>query len=170
MKVKNHTNSFVTISKEEVNILANLFHSIIYLYRLNETAIQISTLLCVVFDGLKICDLVGVCILNMFGEKYGKESVGLYIEDGLTCFENVKGPQAENIRKDVIKILKQKSDLNITSETNIKVISFLDITLNLPTVKYQFYNKPHNYPLYVDVNSNHHQTFQISPRKIYQSK
>ena len=89
MKVKNHTNSFGTISKEEVNILANFFHSIIHLYRLNEKVIQISTLLCVVFDGLKICDLVGVYILNVFGETYEKESVGLYIEDGLACFENV---------------------------------------------------------------------------------
>ena len=114
MNVKNHTNSFGTISKEEVNILANFFHSIIHLYRLNEKVIQISTLLCVVFDGLKICDLVGVYILNVFGETYEKESVGLYIEDGLACFENVQGPQAEKIRKDLMKILKQKSDFNIT--------------------------------------------------------
>ena len=60
------------------------------------------------FDGAEICELVGVYILNLLGEKYGKDRVGLYRDDGLACFENVSGPQAEKIRKDVIKIFKTK--------------------------------------------------------------
>ena len=49
----------------------------------------------------------------------------------LAYFENISGPQAEKIREDVIKIFKQKFDLNITSETNLKIANFLDVTLNL---------------------------------------
>ena len=71
------------------------------------------------FDGVDICELVGVYILNVLGEKYGKERVGLYRDDGLAYFENISGPQAENIRKGVIKIFKQEFYLNITSETNL---------------------------------------------------
>ena len=107
------------------------------------------------FYGAEICELVGVYILSVLGEKYGKERVGLYRDDGLAYFENISGPQAEKIRKDVIKIFKQEFDLSIASETNLKTVNFLDVTLNLSTGKYQPYNKPDNYPLYIDVNSNH---------------
>ena len=34
------------------------------------------------FDGAEISQLVGVHILNVLGEKYGKERVGLYKDDG----------------------------------------------------------------------------------------
>ena len=75
-------------------------------------------------------------------------------DDGLACFGNLNGPQAEKIRKDVIKILKQEVGLNITRETNLKTVDFLDVTLNLSTRKYQLYSKPGNGPLCIDVNSN----------------
>ena len=79
----------------------------------------------------------------------------MHRDDGLACFEIISGPQAEKIREDVIKTFKQECDLNITSETNIKIVNFLDVTLNLSTGKCQPYNKPDNDPLYIDVNSNH---------------
>ena len=80
--------------------------------------------------------------------------VGLNRDDGLACFGNLNGPQAEKIRKDVIKIFKQEVGLNITRETNLKTVNFLDLTLNLSTRKYQLYSKPGNGPLCIDVNSN----------------
>ena len=58
------------------------------------------------FDGADICELVGVHILNVLGMKYGKERVSLYRDNGLACFENVSGLQAEKIKKDVTKIFK----------------------------------------------------------------
>ena len=83
------------------------------------------------FDGTEIFELVGVYILNLLGEKYEKGRVGLYRDDGLACFENVSGPQAKKFRKDAIKIFKQELDLNITSETNLKIAYFLDATLKI---------------------------------------
>ena len=107
------------------------------------------------FDGAEICEPVGVYILSVLSEKYGKERVGLHRDDGLACFEIISGPEAEKIREDVIKTFKQERDLNITSETNLKIVNFLDVTLNLSTGKCQPYNKPDNDPLYIDFNSNH---------------
>ena len=106
------------------------------------------------FDGTETCEPVGVYILNVLGEKYGKERVGLYRNDALAYIENVRRPQAEKIKKDVIKIFKQEFDLNITSETNLRIVNFLDVTFNLSTGKYHPYNKPDNDLLYIHVNSN----------------
>ena len=106
------------------------------------------------FDGTETCEPVGVYILNVLGEKYGKERVGLYRNDALAYIENVRRPQAEKIKKDVIKIFKQEFDLDITSETNLRIVNFLDVTFNLSTGKYHPYNKPDNDLLYIHVNSN----------------
>ena len=35
------------------------------------------------FDGAEICELVGLFILTKLEEKFGKENVGLYRDDGL---------------------------------------------------------------------------------------
>ena len=42
-------------------------------------------------------EVAGVDALNVLGEKYGKERVGLYREDGLVCFENVREPKSGKI-------------------------------------------------------------------------
>ena len=39
------------------------------------------------FDGAELCELVGLYfILHILGEKDRKHKVGLYRDDGLTCF------------------------------------------------------------------------------------
>ena len=53
------------------------------------------------------------------------------------------------------EFIKNKFNLNIASEANIKVVNFLDLTLNLSTGKYELYDKPDNKPVYINVNSNH---------------
>ena len=88
-------------------------------------------------------------------EKYGKHRIDLYRDDGLACFRYTSGPQADRIRKDFIKIFKEDFDLSITCKTNLKAVNFLNVTLNLTTVKYQTYNQPDNNPLYIDILSNH---------------
>ena len=104
------------------------------------------------FDGAELCELVGLYILHILGEKYGKHGIGLYHDDGLACFGYISGPQAERIRKDFIKIFKEDVDLSIT---NLKAAKFLDVTINLTTGKYQPYNKPDNIPLYINILANH---------------
>ena len=107
------------------------------------------------FDGAELYELVGLYILHILGEKYGKHRVGLHRDDGLACFGCISGPQADRIRKDFIKIFKEDFDLSITCETNLKAVNFLDVTLNLTTGKYQPYNKPDNNLLCINILSNH---------------
>ena len=72
------------------------------------------------FDGAELCELVGLYILHILGEKYGKHRIGLYRDDGLACFGYSRGPQADRIRKDFIRIFREDFDLSITCETNLK--------------------------------------------------
>ena len=122
-----HAQSFVTINKEEVKTIMHSRKSLLF----SNTSVWIKKegdpdfdVTMGSFDDAEICELVGVYILDVLGEKYRKERVGLYRDDGLAYFENISGPQAEKIRKDVIKIFKQEFDLNITSETNLKIANF----------------------------------------------
>ena len=85
------------------------------------------------FDDAELCELVGLYILHILGEKYGKHKIGLMIDDGLGCFGYTSGPQTDRIKKDFIKIFKEDFDLSITCEINLKAVNFLDVTLNLTT-------------------------------------
>ena len=58
------------------------------------------------FDGAELCKLVGLYILHILGEMYGKHRIGLYHDDGLACFGYISGLQAKRIRKNFIKIFK----------------------------------------------------------------
>ena len=78
------------------------------------------------FDGAEICEVVGLYTLHRLGEKYEKERIGLYRDDGLACFENTSGPEVERIRKAFIKLFKNEFSLNIVIETNFKVSNLPD--------------------------------------------
>ena len=41
--------------------------------------------------------------------------------------------------------------MSIVCETNLKIVNFVDVTLDLTTAKYKFCNKPGNTPLYINV-------------------
>ena len=107
------------------------------------------------FDSAELCELVGLYIFRILGEKCGKYRIGLYRDDRLASFGDTSGPQVDRIRKYFIKIFKEDVDVSITCETNLKAVNFLDVTLNLTTGKYQPYNKPDNNPLHINILSSH---------------
>ena len=160
LKSITYAKTLVNTSDEEINTImhSRIMHSLLF----NNTAIWIKKngdpdfdVTMGSFDGAELCELVGLCIVHILCEKYGKQRIGLYRHDGLACFGYTSGPQADRIRKDFIKIFKEDFDLSITCETNLKAVNFLDVTLNLTTGKYQPYNKPDNNPLYINILSNH---------------
>ena len=48
-----------------------------------------------------------------FVSEVQKDRIGLYRDDGLACFGDTSGPQADRIRKDFIKIFKENFDISI---------------------------------------------------------
>ena len=107
------------------------------------------------YDGAEICELVGLYMLNKLSEKAViKGNIGLYRDDGLAAYENISGPQAERIKKNITKQFKDEG-LSITIKTNLKIVNFLDITLDLDKDIFRPYIKPNDRPLYINVHSNH---------------
>ena len=106
------------------------------------------------FDGAEVCELIGLFLLNNLSEKYGKNNVGLYRDDGLVLLRNASGSQSERTRKDITREFK-KQGLNISISTNQKICNFLDVTLNLTDGTHYPYRKPNNETLYIDTNANH---------------
>ena len=82
------------------------------------------------YDGAEVCELVGLFLLNKLTDRFGKDSVGLYRDDGLLLLKGTAGRQAELTRKQLHGIFN-KHDLRITAEINYHTVNFLDVTLNL---------------------------------------
>ena len=82
------------------------------------------------FNGVEVCELIGLFLLNNLSKKYGKNNVGLYRDDALVLLRNANGPQSGRTRKDIAREFK-KQGLNISINTNLKICNFLDVTLNL---------------------------------------
>ena len=106
------------------------------------------------YDGAEVCELVGCYILSIITNRYDKRSIGLYRDDGLAAFKNLSGPQAEKIKKDFQKIFKENG-LEIVIQCNMKIVNYLDLTLNLANGTYRPYHKPDNIINYVHMQSNH---------------
>ena len=60
------------------------------------------------FHGAEVCELIGLFLLNNLSEKYGKNNVGLYRDDGLVLLRNASGPQSERTRKDITREFKKQ--------------------------------------------------------------
>ena len=99
--------------------------------------------------------MVGLYISYIVSIKYGRTHNGICRGDGLACFENVSGPKGDRIRKNFINIFRKEFQLSLVCDTNLQIMNFLDVTLDLTTGKYKPDNKPGNIPLYISVKSNH---------------
>ena len=106
------------------------------------------------YDGAEVCQLVGAFLLNKLSKLVEKSSIGLYRDDGLGVLRNATGRSADKLRKDVIGVFKSFG-LRVTIEVNLKVVNFLDATLDLDNAKYGPYRKPDDNPLFLDKGSNH---------------
>ena len=106
------------------------------------------------FDGAKICELVGLYLLDKLSSLIGRENVRLYRDDGLAAINSSSGHVLDKMRKNIIALFKNEG-LSITIETNFFETDFLDVTFNLVTEKFFPFRKPSNQPLYINAKSNH---------------
>ena len=95
------------------------------------------------FDGAEVCELVGIFLLDKLSSIYNKKCIGIYQDDGLAVFKNLSGPESEKVKKTITKMFKGYG-LNITIQCNIKIVNYLDTTLNLNNSTYKPYSKPAN--------------------------
>ena len=78
------------------------------------------------YDGVEICELVGIFILNKLSNIIDKNSIGLYRDDNFGVFDKLSGPQIEQRKKNITKIFKD-CGLSITATTNITSADFLNL-------------------------------------------
>ena len=71
------------------------------------------------YDGIQICELIGIFVLSIICQKYNSKDIGLYRDDGLSVFNNTSGLELEKVKKYMQKIFKGKK-LDIIVERNIK--------------------------------------------------
>ena len=102
----------------------------------------------------ELCELVDLYLVDLLTKDFGKQNIGLYRDDGLSCFENISGPDSEKIEKKLFKIF-ESNVLSITVECSLIVTDFLDVTFDLKSATYYPYRKPKNELLFINKHSNH---------------
>ena len=103
------------------------------------------------YDSAEVCEVVGTFLLDKITEKYDKNSNGLYRDDALTVFKNKSSTQLERIKKNLQKTFKDFG-LEIVSESNSRIINYLDVTPNLNNGSFRPYHKPDNFIHYITKN------------------
>ena len=77
--------------------------------------------------GAEMCKLVGTYMLNLLSKKYNKNDFALYCDVGLAVFEIKRGPQSEQVKKNILKIFKEH-ELDIIIQSNMKIVDYSDVT------------------------------------------
>ena len=106
------------------------------------------------YDSSQIADLVGLYILNMLTRIISPHQLGLYHNDGLLYIPNSNGPLCSSIQKRIIRAFKFLG-FKIEISSNIKIVNFLDVTLDLSNNSYKPFIKTNQNPSYININSNH---------------
>ena len=91
--------------------------------------------------GAQVYELIDIFMLNKISEKYNKNDIGWYRDDGLAVFQNISGPKSDRIKKNFQSLFK-KYGLEIIIECNKKIVDFLDVTFSLKDGTYKPYQKP----------------------------
>ena len=97
------------------------------------------------YNGAEDCEILESYLWNLLGNILDKD---------LTIVTNLCGPEIERKRKAIIKLYKE-CGLNITIQTNLTIVNFLDVEMNLDTGTYRPYRKPDNKLAYINRKSNH---------------
>ena len=103
----------------------------------------------------KVCEPVGLYLLNKLVPLVGTKNVVLYRNDGLAVIHQANGPEMDHRIKKYIIALLQPQGLSITIDTKLIETDFLDVSFNLKMDKCFPYRKPNNTPLYIRSKSNH---------------
>lgn len=146
-----------TIKRDEIRVIKHCRKSLLFFE--DEAWIKKTTNNCFdvtmgSYDGAEICETVGLYILDALSKKLKKSDIGLYRDDGLIAVKNKNGHELDKLRKEIIQIFKSIG-FQIEININLKIVDFLDLTLNLSENSYKPYKKPNDNLLYINTESNH---------------
>ena len=152
-KAHNWASELVPITKDDRELYHQVKNSILFdrgtpWVKKGETSFDITM---GSYDGAESTDIVGLFLLSQL--KHLPANIGLYRDDGLGV-STLKPKENEALKKQISDIFKANG-LSITIVVNKKVISFLNVTLNLINSTYRDFSKPNHVPLYVHKESNH---------------
>ena len=106
------------------------------------------------YDGAEVCELVGLLVLHKMKKKFPEINFGLYRDDGLGAHKIERKGRTEKKKKEIHKLFKELG-LDITIDSNLQSVNFLDVTMNMKDGKFWPYKKPNNTIKYVHTQSNH---------------
>ena len=84
---------------------------------------------------------------------YNKNDISLYRDDGLAVFRNTSGSQAEKIKKHFQSIFR-RNNLSIIKKCNLKIVDYLEVTLNLSDGLYKPFHRTNSEINYIHRESN----------------
>ena len=106
------------------------------------------------YDSAQVADLVGIYILDTLGRIVNSQQVGLYREGGIIYIPDSNGPKTASIQKKIIRAFKLLG-FRIQIASNLKIVDFLDVTLNLNNGTFKPFSKNDSAPRYINISSNH---------------
>ena len=106
------------------------------------------------YDSAQVADLVGIYILDTLGRIVNLEQVGLYRDDGIIYIPDSNGPKTSSTLKKIIRAFKLLG-LRIQIASNLKIVDFLDVTLNLNNGTFKPFSQNDPAPRYINISSNH---------------
>ena len=106
------------------------------------------------YDDADVCELGRTFLLSKIGQISDKNSIGLYRDDKLSVFKNERGSQLERIKKSLQKTFRDFG-LETMAEPNLRIVNYLDVTLNHTDGSFRHSHKPDDIIQYVNNEYNH---------------
>ena len=99
----------VHIKKEDFNIVQHARKSLLYNKEIpwqkkNTNLFEVAM---GAYDGAEVCEIVGLFLLSDLGNKFDKNSFGLYRDDGVALFKNINVRRTDKIRKEFHQLCKE---------------------------------------------------------------
>ena len=107
------------------------------------------------YDGAEICEIVGMFMLSLLSKTFSSNNIGFYI---VMTDSQFLGTLVDNKRKNFKKKkkwFKKDNGLQIIIKCNLKIVDYLDVTLNLTDGTYRLFHKHNEETTFIHVESDH---------------
>ena len=152
----NHAREYTDITEEEIEIILASRKSVLSDSRRSWVKSHVDNFNVPMgaYDSAQVADLVAIYTLDTLGGIVNLEQVGLHHDDGIIYIQDSNGPKTSSIQKKIIKAFKLLG-LRIKIASNLKIVDFLDVTLNSNNGTFKPFSKNDSTPRYINVSSNH---------------